>query len=110
MAKTPNQDDLGVNVRIEGKALAAHIQIASGTNPDQLTVDLLTILLRQDGVQITKTVLARLEKLIIAYKENPKPCDVVIAAAPTPNTMASTKRGLLETETTAATPAAAMPQ
>ena len=72
MSKTPNQDDLGVRVRIEGDALAAHIQIDNGVNPEQLTEDFLTTLLRQDGVKITKTVLTNLKQLIKAYNENPK--------------------------------------
>lgn len=84
MAKTPKKDDLGVHVRIEGEALAAHIQIANGFNPEQLTVDFLDTLLRQDGVQVTKNVVARLEQLIKAYKENPKSCDVVVAKAVLP--------------------------
>lgn len=81
MAKTPNQDDLGVHVRIEGEALAAHLQIASGINPDQLTVDLFATLLRQDGVQLTKKVIEQLEQLLEAYRENPIACDVVVAKA-----------------------------
>lgn len=79
MAKTQEQDDFGISVRLEGDASAARVIITERCDPATLSVQLLGALLRQHDVEIDKAVEARLEKIIDAYRADRKPRQDIVA-------------------------------
>ena len=63
MAKTPKQDDLGVNVRIDGDAVAARVIITERCDPTSLSPQIVVALLRQQNVEVGKPLSNALRRL-----------------------------------------------
>ena len=84
MAKTPKQDDLGVNVRIDGDAAAARVIITERCDPTSLSPQILVALLRQHNVEVGKAVEQRVEKIVEAYRVDRTPREEVVAKATPP--------------------------
>ncbi len=68
MAKTQEQDDSGVSVRLEGSASEARVIITERCDPANLSVQLLGALLRQHDVEVGKAVEEHLTKIVEAYR------------------------------------------
>ena len=81
MAKTQEQDDFGVSVRLEGSASEARVIITERCDPANLSVQLLGGLLRQHDVEVGKAVEERLAKIVEAYRADRKPREDIVAKA-----------------------------
>ena len=81
MAKTQEQDDFGISVRLEGNASAARVIITERCDPANLSVQMLVALLRLENVEVSKAVEARLEKLVEAYRADRTPRQDIVAKA-----------------------------
>ncbi len=81
MAKTQEQDDFGVSVRLEGSASEAHVIITERCDPANFSVQILGALLRQHDVEVGKAVEERLAKIVEAYRADRKPREDIVAKA-----------------------------
>ena len=81
MAKTQEQDDFGVSVRLEGSASEARVIITERCDPASLSVQILGALLRQHDVEVGEAVEERLAKIVEAYRAERKPCEEIVAKA-----------------------------
>ena len=81
MAKTQEQDDFGVSVRLEGSASEARVIITERCDPANLSVQILGALLRQHDVEVGKAVEERLAKIVEAYRADGKPRQDIVAKA-----------------------------
>ncbi|MCZ6445201.1 MAG: FapA family protein [Planctomycetota bacterium] len=81
MAKTQEQDDFGISVRLEGNAFEARVIITERCDPANLSVQMLAALLRQHDVEVGKAVEERLAKIVEAYRADRKPRQHIVAKA-----------------------------
>ncbi len=81
MAKTQEQDDFGVSVRLEGSASEARVIITERCDPANLSVQILGALLRQHDVEVGKAVEERLATIVEAYRADGKPREDIVAKA-----------------------------